>query len=124
MQAIRTRDTKPELLLRQELHRRGMRFRVNVSVPEMPRRSIDVAWSGKRIAVFIDGCYWHGCLEHSTVPKVNADYWVPKIEGNRRRDLETKKYLEGRGWSVLRFWEHEAVDEVADVIQDVVRSRT
>lgn len=111
MQAIRARNTKPELRLRRELHRRGMRFRINVPVPGMPRRSMDVAWSGKRIAVFIDGCYWHECLDHSSIPKVNAEYWAPKIERNRQRDEETDGYLRAQGWVVLRFWEHESVED-------------
>ncbi|MCO5300199.1 MAG: very short patch repair endonuclease [Candidatus Nanopelagicales bacterium] len=124
MQAIRARDTRPELAIRRELHRRGLRYRVNVSVPGMPRRTIDVAWKGRRVAVFIDGCYWHGCREHSSAPKVNSDYWGPKIENNRRRDRETGQFLQERGWVVLRLWEHESVKEVADAIELCVRSRT
>ena len=124
MQAIRARDTRPELAIRRELHRRGLRYRVNVSVPGMPRRTIDVAWKGRRVAVFIDGCYWHGCREHSSAPKVNSDYWGPKTENNRRRDRETGQFLQERGWVVLRLWEHESVKEVADAIELCVRSRT
>ena len=124
MQAIRARDTRPELAIRRELHRRGLRYRVNVSVPGMPRRTIDVAWKGRRVAVFIDGCYWHGCREHSSAPKVNSDYWGTKIENNRRRDRETGQFLQERGWVVMRLWEHESVKEVADAIELCVRSRT
>lgn len=124
MQAIRGRDTEPELLLRRELHRRGLRYRVNVAVPGMPRRTIDVAWKGRRVAVFMDGCYWHGCPEHGSSPKVNSDYWGPKIANNRRRDLETGELLRERGWIVLRFWEHEPVGDIADAIERCVRSRT
>lgn len=123
MQAIRAKDTQPELLLRRELHRRGLRFRLNVPVPGMPRRSIDVAWKGKRVAVYLDGCYWHGCPEHSAVPRVNREYWAPKIAGNRQRDRETEAFLRDRGWTVLRFWEHEPVKDVADAIERCVRSR-
>lgn len=124
MQAIRGRDTTPELLLRRELHRRGLRYRVNVPVRGMPRRSVDITWAGRRVAVYIDGCFWHGCPEHSAPPRVNPEYWGPKIENNRRRDRETQKYLEEQGWTVLRFWEHEPVAQVADTIERVLRSRT
>jgi DNA mismatch endonuclease (patch repair protein) len=124
MQAIKSRDTRPELLLRRELHRRGVRYRINVHVPGLPRRTMDVAWAGKKVAVFVDGCYWHGCPEHGSAPKVNPDYWGPKIENNRRRDRETQQYLQAQGWTVLRFWEHEPVSEVADAVEQCVRPRT
>lgn len=123
MQAIRGRDTVPELAVRRELHARGLRYRVGVPIPGMPRRSIDIAWSG-RIAVFIDGCFWHGCPQHSSPPKAHPEYWGPKIENNRLRDAQTQSHLEERGWIVMRFWEHQSVREVADTIEEVVRDRT
>lgn len=112
------------MAVRQELHRRGLRFRVNVPVPGLPRRTMDIGWKGRRIAVYLDGCYWHACPEHSSLPKVNSAYWTLKIQKNRQRDTETDEYLRKRGWTVLRFWEHTPVEEIADEIEQCVRSRT
>ncbi len=117
MQANRSRDTAPELALRRELHRRGLRFRVNVPVPGMPRRTIDLAWKGRKIAVFVDGCFWHGCPQHCTMPKTNADFWSTKIALNIERDSETRGRLREHGWVVISCWEHEAVLESADKVQ-------
>ena len=90
-------------------------------VPGWPRRTMDIAWKGRRIAVFIDGCYWHGCPEHSSTPKINTAYWAPKIENNRRRDVETDGHLREMGWTVLRFWEHQPISEIADEIERLAR---
>ena len=107
MQGNRSRDTKPELAVRSAVHRRGMRFRVAARPqPELPRTA-DLVLRKSRVAVFVDGCYWHGCPEHHTQPATNAEYWADKIAGNVDRDAETTDYLEGAGWTVLRFWEHE-----------------
>ncbi|MFG3345579.1 very short patch repair endonuclease [Streptomyces sp. NPDC048018] len=110
------RDTAPEVAVRKLLHAAGLRFRVNVPVPGMPRRTIDIAWTNARIAVFLDGCFWHGCPEHATQPKANADWWRAKLDKNMARDLETTKHLEAAGWTVLRFWEHESPEEVALIV--------
>ena len=100
------RDTTPELALRHLLHAAGYRYRVCLAVPGMPRRTIDIAFTRMKIAVFIDGCFWHGCPDHRTVPGANNEWWSAKLEGNRRRDEETTAHLEALGWTVLRFWEH------------------
>ena len=121
MQANRSRDTGPELAVRRELHRRGLRFRTSIPVPGMPRRTIDIGWRTLRIAVFVDGCFWHGCQEHVSHPATNADYWIPKIVANQERDSETQRHLEGSGWIVLRCWEHE---DPAVVAEEVVRIRS
>ena len=114
MQGNRSRDTKPELAVRSAVHRRGLRFRVSVRPqPEFPRTA-DLVLRKSRIAVFVDGCYWHGCPEHHTQPATNAEYWADKIARNIERDAETTDYLQRSGWTVLRFWEHEDPELVAD----------
>lgn len=123
MQKNRGRDTHPERKIRSELHRRGLRYRVNQKVPGMPRRTMDVSWPALRIAVFVDGCFWHGCPSHGTAPKAHADFWAKKIQGNRLRDSETTAHLANLGWLVLRFWEHDDPVHVADVIASSVADR-
>lgn len=116
------RDTLPELAVRKELHRRGLRYRVDYQLPMSPRRRADIAFTRLRIAVYIDGCFWHGCPDHATAPRRNSEYWEPKLARNRARDLETTLMLTDAGWSVLRYWEHEDPKEVADAIERQVVS--
>lgn len=118
-----SRDTKPELTVRRLLHADGLRYRVQYPVPGMPRRSVDIAFSKLRIAVFLDGCYWHGCPEHATHPQTNAEWWRAKLDRNIARDRETTDHLTAAGWSVMRFWEHESAHDVARRIEAEVRSR-
>jgi len=106
MSRQRRRDTEPELLLRRELHRRGLRFRVDAPIPGLPRRRADVVFTRARIAVFVDGCFWHGCPEHATHPATNAQWWAAKLTRNVERDRETDEHLRAAGWTVLRYWEH------------------
>ncbi|GAB2510799.1 very short patch repair endonuclease [Microbacterium petrolearium] len=122
MQGNRGRDTKPELAVRRLVHGRGLRYRVNARVEPDLRRTADLLFTRARVAVFIDGCYWHGCPDHCAMPKVNVAYWHTKIAGNRRRDIETTSLLRERGWTVLRFWSHELPDAVASRIEAVVRN--
>ncbi|MFB9392195.1 very short patch repair endonuclease [Streptomyces coeruleoprunus] len=117
-----SRDTTPEMAVRRLLHAAGLRYRLHVRVPGMPRRTIDIAFPGTRIAVFLDGCFWHGCPQHATHPKSNADWWRTKLEKNVARDRETTEHLEAAGWTVLRFWEHEAPDAVARAVAEARRS--
>jgi DNA mismatch endonuclease, patch repair protein len=119
MKSQRQRDTAAETALRSLLYRRGFRFRVDYALPHLRRRA-DVAFPRLRVAVFVDGCFWHGCPEHGTWPKENAEWWRAKIEGNRRRDSDTDARLEAQGWTVIRVWEHEAVKSAADAIARVV----
>lgn len=118
-----SRDTGPEKAVRALLHAAGYRYNVNLSVPGMRRRTMDVGFPRLRIAVFIDGCFWHGCPEHATRPKANASWWRQKLDRNMARDAETSEHLAAQGWTVLRFWEHEPPSEVADRIASAVRSR-
>ncbi|MCV7281672.1 very short patch repair endonuclease [Mycolicibacterium flavescens] len=112
----RRRDTDPELRIRQLLHARGIRYRVDAKPEPDLRCKADILWRTLRLAVFVDGCFWHGCPEHATSPKANADWWAEKLDGNIRRDRRTDTELVARGWTVLRFWEHEEPEAVADVI--------
>lgn len=115
------RDTAPELAVRRLLHAAGLRYRLQWRVPDMSRRTIDIAFPGRRVAVFIDGCFWHGCPRHATSPKANAAWWRTKLDGNVARDGETTAHLEALGWTVLRFWEHQAPAEIAAEVQHTVR---
>lgn len=116
MRANKARDTKPELALRSELHRRGLRFRVNARPLNEIRRTADILFTRQRLAVFVDGCFWHGCPEHYTAPAQNAGFWAGKVETNRARDENTNELLTARGWHVLRIWEHMPVEEAADLV--------
>lgn len=116
-----SRDTGPEVAIRREMHRRGMRYRLWWPVPGSSRRTIDVALPGRRVAVFIDGCFWHGCPVHATWPKANAEWWAQKIRRNCERDLETDRLLGDQGWRVVRIWEHEPVTDAVDRIEDCLR---
>lgn len=102
----------PERRLRSALHAAGLRYRVDLPIRLPGRRPIrpDVVFTRRRIAVFVDGCFWHGCPEHGRAPKRNDDYWSAKLETNRRRDLEQTAALEADGWTVVRLWEHEPLD--------------
>ena len=107
MKANRRRDTGPELAVRRALHARGMRYRVDHPLPFDRRRRADIAFTRAKVAVFIDGCFWHGCPMHGTTPRTNTAFWVEKIARNRARDDDTTNRLEADGWIVLRFWEHD-----------------
>jgi DNA mismatch endonuclease (patch repair protein) len=107
MSRQRRRDTAPELSIRRLLHAKGLRYRVAWPIPGLPRRTIDIAFTRARVAVFIDGCFWHSCPQHSTSPVSNGSWWSEKLAANRTRDASTNSHLMTHGWRVLRFWEHE-----------------
>ena len=116
--------TGPELALRKILHARGLRYRIGLRVPGLARRSIDITFTRAHVAVFVDGCFWHGCPIHATWPAVNADWWAAKINANRERDIRTTAHLIDLGWDVVRVWEHEAPEAAADRVERIVRSRS
>ncbi len=118
MQSNKGRDTKPELQIRRAVHALGLRYRVNARPLPQFRRTADLVFTRARVAVFIDGCFWHGCPEHHTVAKTNAEFWSRKVEGNRNRDAETDRILSEAGWQVVRIWEHEATSTAARKIYD------
>ena len=123
MQAIRGRDTAPELALRRLLHARGLRYRVDS--PPLPgvRRRADLVFGPARVAVFVDGCFWHRCPEHATEPRTNTDYWAPKLDRNVERDRETDALLTRAGWVSVRVWEHEDPAVAARRVARIVRRR-
>jgi DNA mismatch endonuclease (patch repair protein) len=123
MKGQRRRDTAPEVALRSELHRLGLRFRVDAPLPGLRRRA-DVLFTKSRVAVFIDGCFWHGCPEHGTWPKNNAEWWRRKIEANKARDADTEEQLNASGWLVVRAWEHDDPKGVAIAVQAAVQMRS
>ena len=120
MSRVRTRDTRPELELRSRLWSRGFRYRLTSSLPGSP----DLVFGGSRVAVFVDGCFWHGCPKHGGVPQTNREFWATKLAQNSERDARVDLVLKDRGWTVLRFWEHQIyqdLESVVDTIEDVVR---
>ncbi|MGW6027013.1 very short patch repair endonuclease [Streptomyces sp. NPDC055099] len=121
MSKQRNRDTAVELAVRRLLFAQGFRYRVNLPVPGARRRTIDIAFTKQQVAVFLDGCFWHGCPDHATYPKVNAAWWAEKLSRNVRRDAETNRALEAEGWVVLRFWEHEDPSTVAREVANHLR---
>lgn len=111
MRAVGSRDTSPERALRSILHRAGYRFRVDIQPAPTLRRRADLVFTKARLAVFVDGCFWHGCPQHASWPMNNEEFWCLKIEGTRARDADTNEKLQLLGWRVLRFWEHEFNEE-------------
>jgi len=125
MRANRRTNTGPERALRSELHRRGLRFRVDhpVEVRQPGRRPRpDIAFTRKRVAIFVDGCFWHACPEHGSLPVANRSFWREKLRANSARDSVTDIALREAGWRVVRVWEHESVDSAADRILEVVKA--
>ncbi|MCB9440308.1 MAG: very short patch repair endonuclease [Mycolicibacterium sp.] len=121
MAAIRRRDTKPEVRLRSALHRLGYRFRKDYRIRVNGRLvRPDIAFTKRRVAIFVDGCFWHSCPEHGRQPGANGEYWSPKLAGNVRRDRDQTAALQSDGWCVLRFWEHEDVDDVVAAIEQAI----
>ncbi|MEH1130140.1 very short patch repair endonuclease [Micromonospora sp. CPCC 206061] len=124
MQRQQTRDTGPELALRRLLHAAGLRYRVDVAPLGSLRRRADIVFGPARVAVFVDGCFWHGCSEHgSRQTKANTTYWSDKIARNRARDASTDDLLARAGWLVVRVWEHENALHAAQRIGMIVRER-
>jgi DNA mismatch endonuclease, patch repair protein len=116
MRANRGRDTGPEMAVRRALHARGLRYRVDHPLPFDRRRRADIVFTRAKVAVFIDGCFWHGCPEHGTTPRTNTAFWAAKIARNRERDEDTTDRLDALGWIVLRFWEHEDAGRSAAIV--------
>ncbi|QKC98389.1 very short patch repair endonuclease [Mesorhizobium sp. NZP2298] len=124
MRRTPSRDNAFERSVRSLLFARGLRYRVHFSLPGMPRRTCDVAFPKKKIAIFLDGCFWHCCPVHGSLAKTNSDFWSRKFKRNTDRDHETDVHLYSQGWRVLRFWEHEQPYDIADCIVAEVAART
>lgn len=127
MRANRRRDTGPELAVRRELHSRGRRYRVDHPLQLPPpigrRRRADLVFPRERVAVFVDGCFWHGCPEHWIPPRSNREFWAGKIARNRDRDLETDRALVALGWTVVRRWAHDGASSIADDVERALGPR-
>ena len=123
MRRQRRRDTDPEVLLRRRLHGLGYRFRVNHPLPGGPRRTIDIAFTKWKVAVFVDGCFWHACPDHATWPRSNSGWWREKLQTNRARDAETDELLRRAGWTVVRVWEHCDVEEALRLVLEALPVR-
>ncbi|MET8993913.1 very short patch repair endonuclease [Amycolatopsis sp. NPDC004169] len=123
MSKQKSRNTGIEMALRKALHAAGFRYRVHRRPVKGVRREADLVFGPARVAVFVDGCFWHGCPEHATWPKNNAEFWREKIETNRRRDADTDARLEEAGWLAVRIWEHETVEVAAERVVTAVRGR-
>jgi len=121
MKGNRRANTRPEVAVRSLLHRRGLRFRKDVTIrAEALRTTADIVFPRHQLAVFIDGCFWHQCPDHSHVPRANPGYWERKLARNVERDAQVTKALTAAGWTVVRIWEHEPATEAADRIAETV----
>ncbi|QDD90003.1 very short patch repair endonuclease [Pseudomonas oryzihabitans] len=120
MKRIRTKDTAPELALRKLLFSAGLRYRIHYKPKSgvLGRSNIDIAFPRAKLAVFIDGCFWHGCPDHGTIPKANGSWWAEKLQSNRIRDERVTSVLLATGWSVLRFWTHQSPESMAAIVMD------
>jgi DNA mismatch endonuclease (patch repair protein) len=120
MKAVKPRDTVPEKALRQELYKKGLRYRVDARLIKDMNRRADIVFRSVKVAVFVDGCFWHGCPKHGTQAKANAEFWKNKIKRNQERDAETNKLLKKAGWKVVRVWEHENPEKVSQNIYKLI----
>jgi len=122
MRSTPKEGTRTEMKLRSRLWARGLRFRVQFRIADLPRCRVDIAFPRAHLAVFVDGCFWHRCPEHYSLPRANGAWWRQKLERNVSRDIETTERLKALGWSVMRIWEHEETDLAAERIEAVVRA--
>ena len=121
MRANRRTDTQPELALRRALHKLGYRYRKDYRLDlDVRRVRPDIAFTARRVAVFVDGCFWHACPEHGSQPRNNDWYWAPKLRGNVERDRAADEALAAAGWRVVRIWEHESLDDAVAAVVAVV----
>jgi len=123
MKAAKPKDTAPEKALRSALHKKGLRFRIDVKPIKKLNRKADILFRPSRVAVFVDGCFWHGCPIHGTQAKANAEFWAQKIKKNKKRDKDTVIRLKRAGWKVIRVWEHENPEEIAQEIYNIIMKR-
>jgi DNA mismatch endonuclease (patch repair protein) len=126
MSRIRGKDTEPELKLRRFLWKKGLRYRLPYNLKYKIFGKPDLVFYSKKVAVFVDGCFWHSCPEHGAKPKNRSSFWRKKLERNITRDREVSEYLTQEGWLVLRFWEHEVaenIEEIAQIVEKAVKDR-
>lgn len=123
MQATKPRDTAPEIALRSALYRSNLRYRIDVRPLREFNRRADIVFRSTKVAVFVDGCFWHGCPIHGTQAKANAKFWKNKIRQNQIRDKDTNKQLRKAGWRVIRVWEHENSEKASQKIYNIIMKR-
>jgi DNA mismatch endonuclease (patch repair protein) len=121
MRSVGQRDTRAELRIRKLLHASGLRYLTDAKPLECSPRRADIVFRGAKVAIFVDGCFWHGCPDHGTWPQTNAGFWREKIRTNRARDIDTNERLEAAGWRVIRVWEHADRTEAAASIARAIR---
>lgn len=119
----KSRDTKPELIVRRYLHASGLRYRVHARPIKDWNRRADIVFPRAKVAVFVNGCFWHGCPTHYIPPKTNLGYWIPKIQRNIERDAETFVRLRSEGWLVIPIWEHQDLERTAEKVATRIRNR-
>jgi DNA mismatch endonuclease (patch repair protein) len=119
MSKVRGKHSSAERALRSALHARGLRFRLHRRIETI---SIDIVFPGAQVAVFVDGCFWHGCPEHATFPKTNQSYWLPKLAENKERDCRQSARLRAAGWTVFRVWEHECLPPARGTVEQIVKA--
>lgn len=117
------RDTKPEMMLRRALWKSGLRYRVDRSPLKGMLRRADIVFGPAKVAVYVDGCFWHSCPTHATIPKSNREWWADKLAANVRRDRDTDRQLKDAGWLAIRVWEHEDMDSAAEQIAVLIERR-
>lgn len=124
MDAVRRTDTKPEIALRRYRHAQGLRFRKDHRL-DLPggRARPDIVFTRRKVAVFVDSCFWHVCLVHGREPTSNEWYWTPKLRRNVERDREQDVLLTAEGWAVVRIWEHEPIEDAARRVAEIVEAR-
>ena len=120
MSTLKRKDNEAELAVRRRLHASGYRFRVHYPVPGLRRRTMDIAFTRAKVAVFVDGCFWHGCPDHGTKPTANAEWWSSKLSAHPDRDPDTQAHLERNGWRVVRVWEHETPERAAEWVREAL----
>ena len=123
MAATRSRDNPREVAVRSALHRIGLRYRIHRRLVPRSNRTVDIAFVRAKVAVFLDGCFWHGCPLHGTSPKTNSEWWREKIAANRARDSDTDSRLKQQGWSVVRIWEHVPIEDAVALIVDTLNAK-
>lgn len=122
MQGNRGANTRPEVALRSALHRLGLRFFKNRRPVRSIRHRADIVFPARQVAVFVDGCFWHGCPEHGNTPRTNGEYWRAKLDRNRERDERVDALLAAAGWRVIRIWEHEHPEAAAERVRAAVEA--
>lgn len=119
MSRVRGKNSSAERALRSRLHIRGLRFLLHRRIEGI---AVDIVFPGPRVAVFVDGCFWHGCPQHATFPKTNQSYWLPKLAENRERDRRQTARLRAAGWAVFRVWEHQCLPPADRAVERIVKA--